>query len=140
MDIHSGSNDTDKLWTVKQLRQDKRCGFCFSENLNSWMACIRKSSMINLHIGFISRTRQALLLALQMAKFLPIPDNYSGEYFRFFGPLTKIAEPTDSRSTLWQPKSFKNPGVRIESDKTINPNLPQARQQLPVYAYGKYNK
>ena len=93
--------------------------------------------MINLHHDFISRERQGLLLVLQLAKFLPIPETFSGQYFKFFGPLTKLATPTNSRASMWQPRAFKNPGVRIESDKTENFSLPRTRHQQPVYAYGK---
>ena len=137
MGINSGSNDVGAMWNVKQLRQDKRCSLCFSENLNSWFACIRKTSMINLHIGFVSRCRQSLLLVLQLSKYLPIPDTYRGQYFRFSGPIKEVVEPTNSRASIWQPRGFKNPGARIESDKSENYTLPREKHQQPIYAYGK---
>lgn len=139
MGLNSGSSDMGALWDVKQLRQDKKCGLCYTETLNHWMACIRKSSMVNLHIGFVSRVRQAYLLVLQLAKFLPVPSTFNGQYFKFNGPIKEIARPTNHKASIWQPSSFKSPGTRIECDKTENSTLPKTRQQLPIYAYGKYD-
>ena len=137
MSLNSGSNDIGALWNVKQLRQDKKCGLCFTETLNDWMACIRKTAMINLHIGYVSRVRQAYLLVLQLAKFLPIPSTFNGQYFKFDGPIKVLAKPTNQRVSVWQPSSFKSPGSRIECDKSENLLIPKDNQRKPIYAYGK---
>ena len=137
MSLNSGSNDIGTLWNVKQLRQDKKCGLCFSETLNDWMACIRRTAMINLHIGYVSRVRQAYLLVLQIAKFLPIPSTFNGQYFKFQGPIKILAKPTNQKASMWQPSSFKSPGSRIESDHSENLSIPKVTQQKPIYAYGK---
>ena len=138
MSLSSASNDaTEKLWPIKQLRQDKRCEICFSFDLNPWLTCIRKTALCNLHPGFISRPRQMFLLVLQITKYLPIPVSYNGPYFQFLGPLQKSAEPTNSRLNFYTPQSYKNPGVRIEKDTTVDATLPRTIQQAPVVAYGK---
>ena len=138
MSVNSASNDIGNLWPIKQLRQDKKCGICFSQNLNPWLTCIRKNALINLHIGFVSRARQMLLLALQVAKYLPIPQTYSGSYFKFLGPLSEPAGTTNSRVSRWQPRGYKNPGVRLERDTTTDATLPLPRHQTPVIAYGEF--
>ena len=141
MSVSSASNDaTEKLWSIKQLRQDKRCEICFSFDLNPWLTCIRKTALCNLHHGFISRPRQIVLLVLQIVKYLPIPMAYNGPYFQFLGPLQKTAEPTNSRLNFYTPQNYKNPGVRVEKDTTVDATLPRTLQQTPVVAYGKSNK
>ena len=137
MTLNSGSNDTGSLWNVRQLRRDKRCETCHTGNFNLWMTCIRKSALANLHHGFISRPRQPLLLVLQIAKYLPIPPNYVGYYFRFSGPIKSPAEPTNSQPSRYHPRTYLNPGVRIEKDTTTDPTLPRPVHQRPVVAYGK---
>ena len=139
MSINSASNDvSEKLWPIKQLRRDKKCGICFSQDLNPWLTCIRKNALCNLHHGFISRPRQLLLLVLQIVKYLPIPISYTGPYFVFLGPLKRPAEPTNSRVNRYTPQSYKNPGVRLEMDTTLDVTLPRSIQQTPVVAYGKH--
>ena len=137
MGLNSGSNDIGTLWNVKQLRQDKKCGLCFTDTLNDWKACISKTAMINLHIGYVSRVRQAYLLVLQLAKFLPIPSTFNGQYYKFNGPIKVLAKPTNQRVSMWQPTSFKSPGSRIECDKSENPMIPKYNQRKAIYAYGK---
>ena len=137
MSISSGSNDLGRLWTIKQLRQDKRCNICFSQDFNPWLTCIRKNALVNLHHGFVSRARQLLLMLLQIVKYTPVPSTYSGPYFKFLGPLTQIAERTNSRVSRFQPHQYKNPGVRLEMDTTEDTSLPRPLQQIPVVAYGK---
>ena len=139
MSLSSASNDvTEKLWSIKQLRQDKRCEICFSFDLNPWLTCIRKTALCNLHPGFISRPRQLFLLVLQITKYLPIPLSYNGPYFKFLGPLQKRAEPTNSRLNFYTPQSYKNPGVRVEKDTTVDATLPRPIQQAPIVAYGEF--
>ena len=138
MSISSGSNDLGRLWPIKQLRRDKRCNICFSQDFNPWQTCIRKNALVNLHHGFVSRARQLLLLLLQIVKYTPVPSNYNGSYFKFKGPLTEPAKGTNSRISIYQPRGYKNPGVRLEMDTSNDPTLPRPLQQLPVLAYGKY--
>ena len=137
MSVNSGSNDTGALWNVRQLRNDKKCNICHSGNFNLWMTCIRKNALINLHNGFVSRSRQPLLLVLQIAKYLPIPPDYTGYYFRFSGPLKIPAEPTNSRPSIYLPRKYRNPGVRVECDTSSDPTLPRPIHQQPIIAYGK---
>ena len=137
MSLNSGSNDVGALWNVRQLRHDKKCETCHTGNFNLWMTCIRKNSLINLHHGFVSRTRQPLLLVLQIAKYLQIPMNYNGHYFRFSGPIKTPANPTNSRPSIYHPRQYRNPGVRIECDTSSDPTLPRPIHQQPVVAYGK---
>ena len=85
MSISSGSNDLGRLWPIKQLRRDKRCSICFSQDLNPWLTCVRKNALVNLHIGFVSRARQLLMMLLQIVKYTPVPSTYNGNYFKFQG-------------------------------------------------------
>ena len=129
-------SDSDNLWSVRELRSEKKCGTCFSENFNSWMSCLRRSSLVNLHHGFVSRSRQMLLLALQVAKFLPVPVTYDGPFFKFLGPLTVPKPRTNDRATRFHPHAYKNPGLRLEKDTSIDVSLPRKIHQKPVLAYG----
>ena len=138
MGLNSGSNDAGALWNVRQLRNDKKCETCHTGNFNLWMTCIRKSALVNLHMGFVSRPRQPLLLALQIAKYLPIPMDYTGYYFRFSGPIKQPAEPTNSRPSIYHPRRYLNPGVRIECDTSSDPTIPRPIHQRPVVAYGTF--
>ena len=136
MGVSCVTGDDDLLWPVRELRSEKKCGTCFSENFNSWMSCLRRNSLINLHHGFVSRSRQMLLLALQVVKFLPIPVTYDGPYFKFLGPLKEFKPRTNERASRYHPHSYKNPGVRLERDVSIDVSLPRKIHQKPVLAYG----
>lgn len=139
MSVSSGSNELGRLWPVKQLRRDKRCNICFTQDFNPWQTCVRKNALINLHFGFVSRGRQLLLLLLQVAKYALVPSTYSGPYFKFLGPYTAPVTRTNSRASRFHPHSYKNFGVRLEMDTSIDPTLPRPLQQIPVVAYGKHN-
>ena len=137
MSISSASNDVSTLWPVRQLRANKKCGICFSFDFNPWLTCIRKHALVNLHMGFISRPRQAFLVLLQIAKFLPVPETYSGHYFKFQGPYTETVEQTDSRPSVFWPRRYKNPGIRVEKDCTVSDTEPKTVHEQIIYAYGK---
>ena len=62
---------------------------------------------------------------------------YNGPYFKFLGPLKNPVVPTNSRVNRYTPQTYQNPGVRVESDTTVDATLPRALQQMPVVAYGK---
>ena len=77
------------------------------------------------------------MLLLQLCIYLPIPDYFSGYFFKFKGPLTAPAKPTNEKAVRWQPNSFKNAGIRIEKDFSFNPDLPREHHLEPIVAYGK---
>lgn len=77
------------------------------------------------------------MLLLQLCKYLPIPETFTGYFFKFNGPLTAPAKPTNEKAVRWQPNAFKNAGIRIEKDFSFNPELPREHHLEPIVAYGK---
>ena len=138
MNVSGSSFDSDltKWWSVAEMRRELQCTICNSENFNNWYVCVRKHSLVNLHIGYVSRPRQSWLLAMAIAKFLVIPEDYDGPFFQFQGPIQQII-PGQSFHEWQIPRTPKNPGVRIVRDTTENRLLPRFQQAAFAIAYGK---
>ena len=107
----------EQRWSLEELKRNSLCGICYIHELNDWNSCIRRSGLINLHPGHVSRPRQMFFLIIQILKFLPIPTDYTGPIFQFAGNVPYGA-------------------VQIQ-DETLNPAVPTEIHNAQLICYGK---
>ena len=105
-------------WSVAAIKRNMLCGICLVQDMNNWNSCLRRSAIINCHMGFCSRARQMWFLIMQVIKYLPIPKDIK------FWPTTKF----DGSVPF---------GPTIVQDKTRNPTLPTTVHNAEIVTYGK---
>ena len=140
MMIVSGSSfdsEASALWSLADLISDLKCLICNSEEFNNWFSCCRKNGLNNTHPGLVSRERQMWQMVMHIVKFMPIPHDYDGPWFKFKGTFTEILPAMELHP--WQvPRPPKNPGVRILANPTTSMNVPKRERRHQVFAYGKF--
>ena len=138
MSVSGAAFDTDikKLWSVADMRNDQQCTVCNSQDFNNWYVCTRRSSLVNLHIGYVSRPRQSWLMAMSIAKFLVIPYNYDGPYFPFQGSFQQPV-PVEAVHPTVAPRTPKNAGIRVVRDTSVNRSMPRFQHAATAIAYRK---
>ena len=104
-------------WSIAEIKRNMLCGICQIGKLNSWGSCLRRSSLLNCHMGFMSRGRQMFFMVIQVCKFLPIPRSHHNQFPRFKGNV-----------------SF---GARFVQDETNNPTIPRHVHNAMIAIYGK---
>ena len=60
---------TEETWDHEKLMLNTICSFCNREHLNKWFSCNRRASMVNLHPGLLSLSRQHYYLIKIVAKY-----------------------------------------------------------------------
>ena len=109
---------TDEKWDHDQLMRNTICSFCNREHFNNWFSCNRRSSMVNLHPGLLSLSRQHFFLVKIVAKYSY--DNYKAAKMVFSG----------------------HPGATTTKQTYTIPfvELPKHMQQRTYITHGKYSK
>ena len=114
----SPPQSVEQRWPLREIKRNSLCGLCYVHELNDWNSCIRRSGLVNLHPGNVSRPRQMFYLIIQILKYLRIPADYTGPVFRFIGNVP------------FGPQSLQDP--------EINPAVPKEIQNAELICYGMY--
>ena len=103
-------------WDIEELLQSLRCDTCLDEVFNTWLVCLRRFSMLNLHPEYISRTRQYWFVAMLPLKYLILPQDYTDFLFSFNGLLLP----------------------KLRTRTLSDPLLPKFKRKADFITYGKH--